>query len=194
MRTIHRAFLLAAFTFVCCGVSTVLAGTHHLIRFIRPGQLSGYALETMQFSPDGSILAVATTDGVVSFISPASGEKVGSHKHAPFSISFSKDGTRLLMIGRRSTELLDMQVGIPVDIVDSKRNDTGVIGISLNLKDGKLLISKIRSYSSSGMSRNGVGALAPAPLTRMSHLPERSMTSAKSASLPAFVTMSAAMK
>ncbi|MCA9216531.1 MAG: PDZ domain-containing protein [Planctomycetales bacterium] len=147
MRTIHRAFLLAAFTFVFCGVPTVLAGTHHLIRFIRPGQLSGYALETMQFSPDGSILAVATTDGVVSFISPASGEKVGSHKHAPFSISFSKDGTRLLMIGRRSTELLDMQVGIPVDIVDSKRNDTGVIGISLNLKDGKLLISKIRSGS-----------------------------------------------
>ena len=147
MLTIHRAFLLAVLTFIWCGAPTVFAGTHHLIRFIRPGQLSGFGLEAMQFSPDGSILAVATTDGVVSYVSPESGEKVGTFKHNPFSIGFSKDGSRLLMIGRRSTELIDMIAGIPAKIDNSERNAKGVIGISFNLKDGKLVITTVRPGS-----------------------------------------------
>ena len=147
MCTIHRAFLLAALTFMWCGGPPVFAGTHHLIRFIRPGQLSGFGLEAMQFSPDGAILAIATTDGVVSYVSPESGEKVGTFKHSPFSIGFSKDGSRLLMIGRRSTELMDMIAGIPAKIDNSERNAKGVIGISFNLKDGKLVITTVRPGS-----------------------------------------------
>lgn len=142
-----RAFLLVVLAFLSLSNVSLLAGTHHLIRFIRPGQLSGYALETMQFSPDGSVLAVATTDGVVSFISPESGEKVGNFKHRPFSMSFSKDATRLLMIGRNRTELLDMVAGIPAKIDNSERNEKGVIGISFNLKDGKLVITTLRPGS-----------------------------------------------
>lgn len=143
----QRIILLAALVLLSWGDAAVLAGTRHLIRFIQPGQISGYALETMQFSPDGSLLAVATTDGVVSLISPEEGKTVGKFEHQPFSMSFSKDGSRLLMIGRDRTELLDMKAGIPTEIDNSERNEKGVIGISINLKDGKLVITNVRPGS-----------------------------------------------
>ncbi len=147
MRSGPQTLSLIVLAVLWCCTTSVFAGTHHLIRFIRPGQLSGYGLETMQFSPDGSILAIATTDGVVSYVNPDSGEKVGTFKHSPFSISFSKDGTRLLMIGRRRTELIDMIAGIPAKIDNTERNEKGVIGISFNLKDGKLVITTLRPGS-----------------------------------------------
>lgn len=137
-----RALLLMMCLVALLPARPALAGTHHLVRFSGPSGTSRPKLETLQFSPDGSVLAVATTSGLVSFIDAPAGKKVGEHKQSVFSMAFSRDGSRLLMIGTRGTTLLDMQLGIPLDR-PPYREPNGAVGARVERQDGKVVVAAL---------------------------------------------------
>jgi len=115
-------------------------GAHHTVRFMTD---SGYPLEikTMEFSPDGSMLAASVSQKGLSLIRTKDGETVKERKGSPFSISYSRDGSRILLMSENRIELLDadLENAIPSD----RHSEPGFIGLTLESRNGKLLVSQL---------------------------------------------------
>lgn len=128
---------------VCVGWGLLLvadapAETHQLVRFIKPGQYRGDSLETMGFSPDGSTLAVATTGRTVTFIDPTTGKRKGEFPHQAFSMAFSRDGSKLLLIGYDSVSLLDLHTGLAKGV--GFQAEPGSLGVTLAHESGRIVV------------------------------------------------------
>ena len=78
-------------------------------------EVSCTAAGTMAFSPDGSLLAVNSADGLVMLLDPATGETLARLQNPdpridPFHLAFSSDGTLLAMAnGRRGVQVWDLK-------------------------------------------------------------------------------------
>ena len=134
--------LAAGLLTITCAASNSLAGDHHTLRFVTS---SGYSqsFKTMAFSPDGSELAVCTSSERVAFVSTADGEITGHYKQlTPFSMSYSRDGSRLFMISGNDSHLIDTRRRSKVHF--QRKSEPGFIGINLEKRNGKLLFSHIQ--------------------------------------------------
>ena len=78
-------------------------------------EVSCTAAGTMAFSPDGSLLAVNSADGIVMLLNPATGETLARLQNPypridPFHLAFSSDGALLAMAnGRRGVQVWDLK-------------------------------------------------------------------------------------
>jgi WD40 repeat protein len=123
--SINQGFIDA--TFAAAGrvlVATInlVNGNDHEIRFydlIHPGQAPRCVPErhrafSLAVSPDGGLVAVATTGGQVRLFDPAKGELIEpplhGHLNAVYGVAFSPDGRRLISAsgGREAIKLWDV--------------------------------------------------------------------------------------
>nr|QRW40691.1 hypothetical protein [bacterium] len=113
---------------------------HHLIRLLTESG-TPLAVRTLAFSPDGATLLVSTAQGGTMIIRTRDGEVVGEYDLAPFSMAFSRDGTRLLLISERDTVLLDTRRWSPVPIDDAA--EPGYVGLRFERRGGRILVSEL---------------------------------------------------
>lgn len=147
-----RAFcpwLLTCLTHLCF-VQAVGAESHFTVRLKEPGRLGDPTVHDMQFSPDGSQLAVAH-DRKTSFIRTQDGELTGTTSFAAGSLAYSRDGSQLLLVGDRERQLLDLNFGTSQQI--KAGSQPGFIGLSLERKNGKLLISRVQAGGPVALSK-----------------------------------------
>jgi WD40 repeat protein len=121
--------------------ATVTAGEHHTLRFVYSSGTKQH-VRSMAFSPDGAELAVCTSNGEISFIRTLNGETTGRFKSSPFSMAYSRDGKRLFMISTRGSHLLDVAKGRPIPF--ETKQEPGYVGIRIEQRNGKLLISQVQ--------------------------------------------------
>lgn len=115
--------------------------THYTIRFLTE---SGFPseLRTMCFSPDSSILAASVHYKGVSFIRTEDGETEKTYnKGDPFSMAYSKDGSRLFMISESSRELIDVKSMKPIQF--NGKPEPGSIGLTVDTRNGKLVVTQL---------------------------------------------------
>ena len=62
---------------------------------------------TMAFSPDGSMLAVSVSSKGVSLVQDPGRRDGGRVQAESFSMSYSRDGSRILLMSENRVELLD---------------------------------------------------------------------------------------
>ena len=126
----------------CMGSTAVAAGPHYTVRLKEPGRLGDPTVHAMQFSPDGSQLAVAH-DRKTSFIRTQDGELTGTTSFAAGSMAYSRDGSQLLLVGNQEHRLLDLNFGTSQQIKASPQ--PGFIGLGLERRNGKLLVSLVQA-------------------------------------------------
>jgi len=138
-----RSVILAVM--LCATSSSALqadddAGLHFTYRFLtRSGYPKSY-YEGIAFSPDSRELAIAIADGV-NFIDLADGNIVRQYSMKPFTIAYSKDGSRLFMISSDRAELLRRSTLSKLPFENTIED--GEIGIRLESRNGKLLIADV---------------------------------------------------
>ncbi len=116
-------------------------GTHHTVRFTSE---SGYplAIKAMQFSPDGSVLAVSIASRGISLVDTDKGETIAHRRGDYFAIAYCRDGSRLFALSERRSELLNannLQDCIPMP----DKSVAGLVGVDLEMRNGKLLIREV---------------------------------------------------
>ena len=119
--------------------STAIAGKHYTARL---GDRDTFAIDvkTLVFSPDSSQLLVATSQGTY-IVQPQGANLLGKIEMSPFSMNYSRDGSRAFLIGTRSRTLFDMRQGVEIEY--SSESVPGFIGLTLARQNGKLIISSI---------------------------------------------------
>ena len=117
-------------------------GSHHLLRLLTDSG-SPRGVRTLTFSPDGSMLAVAVGRDQVQVIRTEDGETIGSYDLVPFSMAYSRDGSRLLMVSEIDTVLLDTERWAEVEL--DQGTEPGYVGLRFDRENGKVLISEITS-------------------------------------------------
>lgn len=138
-RLVRAGFVLALWLF-CSSISG--AETHHVSRFFNSSG-SPRKLRTMAFSPDGSTLAVSTASNRLSFVRTRDGETVTEFNQTPFSISYSKDGSRLFMISESKRVLLDSRSIEPIEFDYNANVSDGYLGVSFEIRSGKILVKAL---------------------------------------------------
>lgn len=99
---------------------------------------------TMAFSPDGSRLAISVGNKI-DIINTELNEITGHVKSLAHTMGFSRNGEKLMIISDYDRRLVDMTVGSDRQI-PSKPNP-GRLGLGLEQRNGKLLVSSITSGS-----------------------------------------------
>jgi WD40 repeat protein len=114
-------------------------GAHHTLRF-RAGS-SSQTLKVMAFSPDGQTLAASLSGGKTVFVRTQDGEIVGSYDGSPFILTFTKDGSRLLLLSSKGFASLDSNThtAVPLPPSDPSQED-GYTGLATEERNGKLII------------------------------------------------------
>jgi len=113
---------------------------HYTARFLLgPGQSD--SIRALAFSPDGETLVVSCTAEATRFIRTRDGEAVGEFKMQPFSLAYSKDGTRLFLVAEHRFELLDAQRVASLPFEPSA--DVGFTGMGLEQRNGKLIVTLV---------------------------------------------------
>ncbi|MBL8819858.1 MAG: hypothetical protein JNL58_27785 [Planctomyces sp.] len=112
---------------------------HHSFRYYSSGGWS-QQMQSLTFSPDSQQLAVSVA-GHVDLTSLQDGEVTAQFQSSPFSMRYTPDGKRLLMISTYESRLLDVQRGA---IVPSQHQPLlAVPGVNLEVRNGKLLIKSL---------------------------------------------------
>lgn len=117
-------------------------GSHHLLRLLTDSG-SPQGVRTLTFAPDGSTLLVSAGSDRVRFVRAADGEMIGEYDLVPFSMAYSRDGSRLLMTSEVDTVLLDTKRWAEVEMDHTA--DAGYVGVRFERKNGRVLISELLS-------------------------------------------------
>ena len=125
-------------------VQHTLAGNHFTVRLKNPKSWSSPDVELLRFSPDASELTVATSRGM-QFIRTRDGEVTGRIGFTPFAMEYTKDGSILHAIATRQSKLL--RVADKYSLPMNYKRKNGYVGIRLNERNGKLLISHVDADS-----------------------------------------------
>lgn len=96
----------------------------------------------LAFSSNSQELAVSTSSGSTSFIRVANGEQIGSLRTAPVRVKFSEDGRLITLVGNDGAVVYDRQQKKTVTAAAAE-TVKGYVGLSLQRKNGKLLIESI---------------------------------------------------
>ena len=120
--------------------ANTLAGPHYTVRLREERHYNGPDVHQIVFSPDSSQVAIATSRGLY-LVRTKDGELIGKNEFSAFSIAYSKDSSRLHAIGLRGRKLIDTDL---VHDVPVKTNRVpGYLGITLERRNGKLIVQKI---------------------------------------------------
>ena len=103
------------------------SGAHYTVRFMSEG---GYPSEIRTMSSKG-----------LSFIRTEDGETESTYKGSPFSMAYSKDGSRLFLISEHARELLDVKSMKPIPF--NAKTEPGYIGLTVKTRNGKLVLSEL---------------------------------------------------
>ena len=116
-------------------------GDHHTLRFLHRNTRTPQKVLSMAISPDGKEVSLCVEPGTVHFIRLADGEDVAEIQAQPFAMSYSRDGSRILMIGQSESLFVETRLRgrTPISIPGT----AGHSGISVNSHNGKLLIEKV---------------------------------------------------
>ena len=95
----------------------------------------------MQFSPQGSVPAISVASKGVSLIRTRDGETTATRNVTPFSLRYSRDGTRIFLMSESKRELLEADLKTPVRF-DSKL-EPGYVGMNMQTRNGKLLVNQL---------------------------------------------------
>ncbi len=138
-------YIAACWIFAIGGGSVVSAdeavktGSHFTFRYLTDyGSPQTY--NTLAFSPDSSQIAVSVA-GNVDFIDCASGRVTGQFKSSPFSVTYTRDGSKIYMISQYESLLLDTLTG--AKLKTQFELTPGYVGLGLESQSGKLLIKQI---------------------------------------------------
>jgi WD40 repeat protein len=124
-------------------VSFALGGDHHTLRFLYPDSRSPKPALSLAISPDGAELALSVEPGTVHFVRLSDGEQISQITANPFSMRYSKDGSRLLMLTTNASFLLNTKTRqkVSVDI----RDQPGYVGLGTVNRNGKLLVNRLHA-------------------------------------------------
>lgn len=137
MKQLTTQFATAIFVLTVVTTAATAAEMHHTIRLVdRWGQ--SRTLRAMKFSPDGKLLVVSTRRGM-KFIRTKSSEVVRESPLKPFSVGFSRDGSRIFMISEQNSTLWDVERNIPLEF--HRRQQPGFVGVTLEQHNGKMLVA-----------------------------------------------------
>lgn len=114
-------------------------GSHFTFRYLTDYG-SPQTFRTLEFSPDSSQIAISVA-GNVDFIDCASGRVTGKFKSSPFSVTYTRDGSKIYMISQYESLLLDTLTG--AKLTPRFELKPGYVGLGLELQSGKLLIKRI---------------------------------------------------
>jgi WD40 repeat protein len=117
-----------------------VSAQHHTFRYFTTSG-SPIGLHELVVSPDSKWVAISTKDGKTSLVSTADGEIKHQHPLEPFSLNFSGDSTRLLMVSQRGTQLLNLANRQASHV--RWQIPLGYLGFALESKNGKLLVKSL---------------------------------------------------
>ena len=141
MLSIHAVLLVPQLT---------SAAGHYTARLSRTGYVIGPEVKDLVFSPDSSQLLVGA-DGGTFLVQPRGAEILEHIRFSPFSMNYSKDGSRAFLIGRYGRRLLDMKLGSEVS--HESAGTPGYVGLSFARRNGKLVIAGIDPGSPAAKGR-----------------------------------------
>jgi len=120
------------------------SGQHHTVRFFTTYGAPRF-VDSLAFSPNSDVLAVAVRQGPVAIIDTATGETTSEIKFDPFQIMFSGDGKQILGIAGRSTKFLDPKTGKGSDV--HWQVPAGYVGCVFKQQSGKVLVASVTPNS-----------------------------------------------
>ncbi len=127
---------------------------HHVVRLKLPERYGQPKFEAQAISNDSQFLAITCENSQVALIKIATGDivaKIPASVGQVIDISFSRDGTRLYLIGTTGQKLFDVKLGR--EIAFSTNLEKADLGIELVQRNGKWLIQSFRSNYSGDRNR-----------------------------------------
>lgn len=116
----------------------------YTLRVKKPGRSGTPKVRALAMSPDGKQAAVATSMELL-FVRCSDGEIESRIDFSPFSMAYSNDSRQLFAISERESKMF--QVAPPSEIPSSFSRPQGYLGVNLEEKNGKLVISAIEPNS-----------------------------------------------
>jgi hypothetical protein len=118
-------------------------GFHLTTRFYSRGNTPG-KIESFAMSPDGSTVAIATSNTDVAAVRVADGEVIGRDENRNYrGLSFSKDGSQLLTFTESEIRLYDARSMAKIKQVNRFSDTPGIVGMQLEQRNGKLMVTKL---------------------------------------------------
>lgn len=127
----------------------------YTLRVKKPGRSGNPSVEDLRVSPDGKHVAIATRSGLV-LARTSDGEISSRINFSGFSLGFSADSQLVYCIGARDSKLF--QVSPPGELPTSYSSSKGYLGISLQEKNGKVIVASVEPNgpaASSGLLKPG---------------------------------------
>ena len=121
----------------------------YTFRIKKPGRSGTPKVRAMAISPDGKQVAVATSRELL-FARSVDGEIESRVDYSPFSIAYSNDSRQLFTINERVSKMF--QIAPPAEIPSSFTRPQGYLGVKLEEKNGKLIISSVEPGSPAAKS------------------------------------------
>lgn len=123
-------------------VCVSMASGQHLTTRLGENRNQFPKVESLTFSPDSSELAICTTGRLI-FLDVDSGDITMTLKRAPFSLAYSKDGSRIHTVEPNGFHWLDAKT--KTDLNMRLVGEPGYIGLAVAEKNGKLVISELHA-------------------------------------------------
>lgn len=136
------AIKLSSSIAVVCWTTFAIAGPHYTVRLHDTRSGSPPKVKAVSLSPNSKLAAALTTRGI-HLVGTDDGELVWKSSVGGFSMAFSKDSSKLLVIGRSGPKLLDTRSGSESSV--EMAVDTGYVGLAFEHRNGKLLVERLDS-------------------------------------------------
>ncbi len=126
---------------------------HHVIRLKLPERYSQPKFEAQVISDDSQLLAIACENSQIALIKIANGDivaRIPAEVGYVIDLEFSRDGSRLHVIGTSAQKLFDIKLGKELSM--SRDQQLGDLGIVLTNRNGKWTIQSFKANVSAEAS------------------------------------------